>query len=120
MSGWLRVMPSVVALMAGGCQSVAAPAPAVLTRADPATMERLKAALAGAMGRSQIELGPGDATQSSVITVLPRPAGPLDTHSLAMPTTFRLELQGKTCTLVRADTGARVALGGVDCRSATR
>jgi hypothetical protein len=81
-------------------------------------MARLKAALANAMGRSQIELGPGDPTQSSVLSVLPLPPGPLEDRSLAKPTIFRLEIEGRACILVREDTGARISLDGVSCRAA--
>jgi len=111
------------AVLAGACQSTAAVAtPAVLTQADAATMARLKATLAKAMGRSPIELGPGDPTQSSVLSVLPLPPGPLEDRSLAKPTIFRLEIEGKTCMLVREGehgaSGARITLEGVACRAA--
>jgi hypothetical protein len=109
------------ALLAGACQSTAAAAtPAVLTQADADTMTRLKATLAKAMGRAQVELGPGDPTQSSVLSVLPLPPGPLEDRSLAKPTIFRLEIEGETCLLIRQDTGARITLEGVGCRAAAR
>jgi hypothetical protein len=109
----------IAAMLAGACQSAAAARPAVLTRADPATMAQLKAQLAAAMGRAQVELGPGDPTQSSTLSVLPPRPGPLEDRSLAKPTIFRLEIEGQTCTLVREDTGARTPLTGVDCSAAT-
>jgi hypothetical protein len=113
----------VSAALAGACQSTAAAAtPAVLTHGDAATMARLKAVLAKAMGRAPIELGPGDPTQSSVVSVLPLPPGPLEDRSLAKPTIFRLEIEGGTCFLVRegehAATGARISLEGIACRAA--
>jgi hypothetical protein len=111
------VLASLAALLAGACQTAVA-APAVLTHADPATMSRLRATLAQAVGRAQVELGPGDPTQSSVLSVLPPPPGPLEGRSLAKPTIFRLEIEGETCVLVRADTGAHIRLAGVDCRAA--
>jgi hypothetical protein len=111
------ILVSVV--LAGACQSTAqAATPAVLARADEATMARLEAALAKAMGRSPVELGPGDLTQSSIISVLPLPPSPLEDRSLARPTRFRLEIEGGACVAVRDDTGARVALDGVECRAA--
>jgi hypothetical protein len=108
------------AAFAGCCQSTPAQAasPAVLTQADAATMERIRAALAKEMGRSVIELGPGDLTQSSTISVLPLPPGPLEDRSLAKPTIFRLEISGGACMLVREDTGARIPLEGVECKAA--
>jgi hypothetical protein len=118
-----RAFAVTAALLAGGCQSAcqtAAAAPAVLTRADDATMDRLKTALAKAVGRPQIELGPGDPTQTSVLSVLPPRPGPLEDRSLAKPTIFRLEIAGKDCTAIREDTGARVPLVGVECRAAVK
>jgi hypothetical protein len=94
------------------------PVPAVLTKADPPAMERLKATLAKAMGRASVDLGPGDPTQTSTISVLPPPLAPQDDRSLAKPTIFRLEIEGGACTLVREDNGARIPLDGVACKAA--
>ncbi len=105
------------AMFAGCCQSLPAK-PAVLTQADEAAMARLRATLAKEMGRSDVQLGPGDPTQSSTLSVLPLPPGPLEDRSLAKPTIFRLEIEGETCLLVREDTGARILLEGVNCRPA--
>lgn len=109
----------LAALLAGACQTAGA-APAVLTHADPGTMSHLKATLATAMGRPKIELGPGDPTQSPVLSVLPPSPGPLEDRTLAKPTIFRLEIEGGTCVLVREDTGARIPLTGIDCRAVAR
>ena len=108
----------LAAVLASACQTASAAVPAVLTHADQVSMDRLKSTLAKAVGRSQVELGPGDLTQTSVVSVLPRPPGPLEDRSLAKPTLFRLEIEGGNCALVREDTGARVPLAGVDCRAA--
>ena len=108
----------LAAVFAGCCQSVPA-SPAVLTQADDTAMGLIKAALAKEMGRTSIQLGPVDLTQSPVLSVLPVPPGPLEDRSLARPTIFRLEIEGKTCVLVREDTGARIKLDGVDCRAGT-
>lgn len=107
-------------LATSACQLAAQPnpKPAVLVKADAATMDRLKAALAKAMGRAQVELGPGDPTKSSEVSVLPRPPGPLEGSSPARPTIFRLELEGSACFVTRTDTGARENLDGVECRPA--
>ena len=58
----------------GACQMVDGdmdddPQQAVLANGEPETIEALKTALASAVGRSQIELGPSDPTTSSVIMV---------------------------------------------------
>jgi hypothetical protein len=120
-----RAFAVTAALLAGGCQSACQSArqpaaPAVLTRADDATMDRLKTALAKAVGRPRIELGPGDPTQTSVLSVLPPRPGPLEDRSLAKSTIFRLEIAGKDCTAIREDTGARVPLADVECRAAVK
>ena len=116
MIGKVSVAIILSATLAGACQSTAQPAPAVLTQADDATLARLKAALAKAMGRSPIELGPGDPTQTPVISVLPLPLSPLEDRSLARPTIIRLEIEGQTCVLVREDNGARTVVEGVSCK----
>jgi hypothetical protein len=96
----------------------AAKEPATLAHADPATMAELHAVLARAVGRARVELGPGDPTQTSVISVLPRRPSPYEDRSLAMPTTFDLVIEGGRCFVVRRDTGEEFELQGVECRKA--
>ena len=110
-------MLGLAAALAGACQTASAAVPAVLMRADQVSVDRLKSTLAKVVGRSQVELGPGDLTQTSVVSVLPVPPGRLEDRSLAKPTLFRLEIEGGDCTLVREDTGARIPLAGVECHA---
>jgi hypothetical protein len=107
------------AVFAGCCQSTSAQpdGPAVLARADDAAMTRIRTALEKEMGRSPIQLGPGDLTRDPAISVLPLPPGPPEDRSLATPTIFRLEIAGGACVLVREDTGKRIPLAGVACRA---
>ena len=108
-----------VGLLAGACQSGAgASQPALLMQGDRPAMDQLRAVLAKEMGRAAIDLGPSDPTRSSMISVLPVPAGPLNDRDMALPTVFRLESDGKACALVRQETGARIVLDGVKCRVA--
>ncbi|MBL8551068.1 MAG: hypothetical protein JNJ73_13865 [Hyphomonadaceae bacterium] len=100
------------------CQSAPAETQAVLVSSDAATMEKVRDALADAMGRARVELGPGDLTLTSRVSVLPPPLGPHETRSLAAPTQFDLVLRNGACYAVRADTGAEHALTGVACRAA--
>ena len=79
-------------------------------------MGEIKTVLAGAMDRASVELGPGDLTQSSVITVLPPRLGAHETYSLATQTQFDLVKQGEDCFLIRRDTGDAYALDGVVCK----
>lgn len=107
---------SVAAL--AGCQSISGPVPAVLSSSDPAEIARLKTALASAMGRAQVELGPGDPTHSPTLSVLPRPIGPPDDRSLVLPTIFRLEMEGGECFVVREENGTRTRIDGGRCKPA--
>lgn len=109
---------ALLAMGAGACQSTFAETPAVLVSADAETIGRLKAALAVEMGDASIELGPGDLTQTSIVSVLPPPPGPREGNSPAMPTRFDLVLRGDACFARRRDSGADVALPGVACRPA--
>lgn len=89
---------------------------AVLENDAPENLAALRAALGAAVGRAQIDLGPGDPTKSSVVTVLPPPVHPNETHSMARPTQFRMVLKDDACLAVRQDTGEAVMLEGVRCR----
>ena len=106
----------LITLLAGACAG--APQPALLMQGDAVAMDQLKAVLAREVGRAPVDLGPSDPTQSSVISVLPVPAGPLNDRDMALPTVFRLESDGRTCALVRESTGVRIALEGVTCKAA--
>ncbi len=106
------------AIILAGCHSLGGPAPALLTSNDAATMARLEAALADAMGQAHVVLGPGDPTQSPNVSVLPQPPGPLEDRSLVLPTRFRLEIEWGRCFVVREDGGVRKRIEGVGCRPA--
>lgn len=114
----LVALASAMLLLTGACQSVeGALRPALLAPWDGATVEQLKAALTKEMGRT-VDLGPSDPTRSSTISVLPARAGPLNDRDMSLPTIFRLVSDGRTCALVREDTGGRIVLDGVTCRVA--
>ncbi len=111
----------IVLLMTLGlasCQSLPATADvaATINLADPATRSAVTTALAGAVGRAHVELGPTDADDATTLTVLPPPPGPLETHSLALPTRFDIVAHGGQCLAVRHDTGASWPLPGVSCK----
>lgn len=104
--------------MASACQLTPKDAvPAVLADDSPETMTTLKSTLAEAMGRANIELGAGDPTQSSTISVLPPPLGPMETASTAMPTVFTLMMEGDTCMAVHSETGEKYPMD-LPCRPA--
>ena len=106
-------------LVGSACQSaMSPPQPALLMPGDSAAMRQLRLALETELGRRPVDLGPSDPTRSSVISVLPVPAGLLNDRDLALPTTFRLESEGQTCALVREGAGTRIVLDGVTCRTA--
>ena len=101
--------------MSGCLHAANTPQPARMSSVDAGQMEKLIAGLAGAVGRTNIELGAGDPLGEGTVVVLPPLPTSLETHSLAMPVTFNLELRGDTCVAVRQDTGEAFELPGVDC-----
>ena len=104
--------------MVGGCKLLQQEAvPAVLMDDSPDTMGTLKATLAEAMGRASVELGAGNPAETSMITVLPPPLGPMETASTAMPTQFDLMKRGETCMVVHSETGEEHLLD-LPCRPA--
>ncbi|MEO1135165.1 MAG: hypothetical protein AAFW68_00980 [Pseudomonadota bacterium] len=113
---------TTAAALIGGCQTTGASQPrerditAVLQSDDPQNIAALKAVLAQAVGRARIELGPGDLTQTSTISVLPPPLGPNETRSPARPTQFDLVIDRGQCFVIRREDGARFAAEGVGCR----
>ncbi|WP_428408755.1 hypothetical protein [Hyphococcus sp.] len=115
----MRIVPGLLAtaILTGGCETVATQTPAVLERADAETLDRVKSVLAGAVGRATIELGAGDLTQSSTVSVLPPPLSPREDRSMAAPVLFDIMLMGEDCYLVRRDSGESFRLP-VACRAA--
>lgn len=97
------------------CTTAAASEPARLESPDEASISRLKAVLADALGRDTIRLGAGDLAADTTVTVLPPPPGPLETHSLATPIPFDIVMEGSQCYVIRRATSERYRLNGVDC-----
>ena len=109
-----------VPFLTGACQTtqIGVPeTPAVLENSDSETLAQIKSVLAAAIGRANVELGPGDLTKSSTISVLPPPLASREDRSMAMPVIFDLKLSGKKCYAVQRDTGDAFSLG-VPCRAA--
>ncbi len=106
------------AFLLAGCQMTKAEAPAVLITADTQTMTELKAVLAGAMKTASVEIGPGDVTQTSTISVLPPRLSPLEGRSTATPVQFDIIKKGRDCSVIRRDTGEVFSLGDIACRVA--
>lgn len=105
-----------VALIAcSACQTQATMTPASLSTADAENVDALKATLASAMGRASVEIMETDLTSATYVSVLPPPLGEFETHSLAMPVLFDIMMEGKSCLLVRQDTGERYDAPGVTC-----
>jgi len=99
-----------------GCETHAPPTPAVLEDPDETTWSIISETLADALGRAQVEIGPGNYSRYTAIPVLPPPLGPAEDRSLATPTYFDLMLIDGVCVAVRRDTGDEYALDGVSCR----
>ncbi len=93
------------------------PALAVLESADEETLAEIKSTLAIVLDRARIELGPGDLTRTSAITVAPPRPGPYEQRSVAMPVVFDLMKSRSACLVVRRDTGGTFELApGIKCR----
>ncbi len=112
----IRPVALAAALLAAACQTSFASQAAVLESGDTETLAKVKAALADAMGRTDIEFGAGDPTQTPAISVLPRRPSSYEDRSPATPTLFDLTLRDGVCYATRRDTGDAVALEGVACR----
>ena len=98
------------------CQTVEADVTAALASDDAETLASVKSALAEALDRTFVELGPQSATDPSVLSVLPLSPGPLETHSTAMPDYFDLMLRDGACYAIERKTGTAHLLEGVVCR----
>jgi len=115
----MRWAPALLVLVAACATATAGARLARLAKADAATMATVKETIADAMGRHDINFGPGDPTKQSTFSVLPRAPGAYDDRSLAQPTYFDLVMDGQgACFLKRRDTGETFALEGVKCRPA--
>lgn len=98
------------------CQSSTAPVPATLDDADETSIASLKSEMGAALGRAKIEINDAALASDGRFSVLPPPPSPLETHSLAMPTTFDLMLKSGNCVAVNTRTGDEVALASVACK----
>lgn len=117
-SSFKAALLSLLGSLLCACQSSGAQTPAVLAAADAQTMAAVKSVLAEAMDRAGVELGPGNPTQTSTISVLPPPLSPHEDRSTASPTQFDIVLKGSNCFVIRRDTGEEFELKGVSCRPA--
>ena len=86
-----------VALGLAGCQTMTAPRPAVLVSDDAASMELLKGAIGEHMGRANIDLGAGDLTAESIISVLPPRVTAMEGNSVAVPKMLQLRVRADDC-----------------------
>lgn len=111
------LLASALALSLGGCVTNSAPdQPAVLNDMDEANTTALKSALAEAMGRANIKLGPQADGPLTQVTVLPPPRGKHEMNSTALPTHFDVVTNGTDCWLVRQDTRQTFPAPGVMCK----
>lgn len=100
----------------GACVSNPAPnQPATLGEMDDANTAALKAALANAMGRANIKLGPTGEPPVTHVTVLPPPRGEYEMNSPVLPTHFNIITDGTDCWLEKQDTGEIFPAPDVTC-----
>ena len=108
-----------VSLLVGVSACQGTPKPAVLTDTSPETMATVTGVLAAAVDRAQIELGAGDPTRDTFVSVLPPPPGPMEGNSPALPSVFDIILMDGDCYVQDRTTGTMYPLTGVECRSAS-
>lgn len=117
MSRTRNVLLAAAAIFSSACETAPAPgAPAVLSDASAENLAALAAALGETLGRARVTLGPGDFTQSPVVSVLPPAPTPPEDRSLAAPAVFDLRIENGVCVAVSRADGAAAALPGVSCR----
>lgn len=103
-------------LVASACQSSPSFTYAALKTADSQSMNVVMTVLARAMNRARVEIGPGDLTMTSTISVLPPGLSPDEDRSTVTPALFDIMLEGSVCYVVRRDSGDAFQLRGVACR----
>jgi len=108
----------LVALVLGACQHAATASPATLTDSNADTLSALKSALGGAINRANIDLGAGDLTETSIVTVLPPPLTEHETRSPATPIVFNLYMKNGACFAVQYGTETEIPLPDVPCKPA--
>lgn len=86
-------------LIAASCQNVTTPRPAVLVNQDAASMALIKEAAAQHLGRAKVDIGAGDLTKQSTISVLPPRVTAMEGNSAAMPKTLQLRARANDCYL---------------------
>ena len=74
-----------------------APRPAVLASGDAASMALLKDAISEHVGRASIDLGTGDLTTQSMISVLPPRVTAMEGNSVALPKMLQLRMRADDC-----------------------
>lgn len=107
---------AAAALVLSACQTTAASRTAAVDLSDPATRAAVAQALATALKRGRVDLGPTITAATSVVSVLPPPLGPYETHATAMPITFDIVWRDGQCIAVSRDKST-VARLPVDCRN---
>lgn len=113
-----------LAILAGGCAVTETKdmrdeiLPAVLTDMSDANLAALKTHLGTALGRAKIDLGAGDLTRTSIVSVLPPRPGALEGNSPALPTQFDLLIAGEACFARQDGHGELISLTGVSCQAA--
>lgn len=106
----------ILAILAlAACQTGGKSLPAVLYDTKPASVEALRIALAKALNKNNVELGPSNLSSSTISVLPPRPSIH-EGRSLVIPIIFDLAIQGPNCVAIRRDTNEIYKLKGVSCR----
>ncbi len=117
MRGLKTGLAGLSAIIMSACHTASADTAATLVSDDPQTMQVLKSTLASAMKKARVELGAGNLTQNSVVSVLP-PRDPFNMNNPALPEQFDIRLRQGACYVVKRNTGEAYMLEGIDCQPA--
>jgi len=98
------------------CQNMTAPQPAVLVQNDTESITLIKQALSEYLGRAQINLGAGDLTQQSFVTVLPPRVTAMEGNSVAIPQIYELQYGNGLCYVMDKPVRFAITIRGLACR----
>jgi len=89
--------------------------PAKLADTSDEALVKLSASVAEALGEGQVEFGPIDKGQATVLSVLPPRSTPLEGNNPALPRSFQVYAQRGGCWLFETATSEYYQLQDVSC-----
>lgn len=120
---WLSLM---IASLLAACNTTGdtLSTPAIITENSAEVQKSLATAVSKAIG-SKVTLAPESFTTKPFVTIEPKSVNKrngriIDGRSMDMPTHVDLMMTGGSCYVVNRDTGAKIMLEGISCKSAPK